>query len=65
MGDFNFLHITSVADLPGYHAAAAFNTKRSEAFKETEEISPRMISDIYKTTDYANYTNLSAREPFV
>ena len=40
MGDFKYLHITSVNDLPGYHAAAAFTTKSSEVFKETEEIFP-------------------------
>ena len=45
MGDFNYLHITSVNDLPGYHAAAAFTTKSSEVFKETQEISPRHVSD--------------------
>ena len=45
MGDFNYLHITSVNDLPGYHAAAAFTTKSSEVFKEAEEISPRHVSD--------------------
>ena len=45
MGDFNYLHITSVNDLPGYHAAAAFTTKSSEVFKEAEEISPRQVSD--------------------
>lgn len=32
MGDFNYLHITGVNDLPGYHAAAAFTTKSSEVF---------------------------------
>lgn len=45
MGDFNYLHITGVNDLPGYHAAAAFTTKTSEVFKESQEISPRIISD--------------------
>mgnify|MGYP004595453745 FL=1 len=45
MGDFYYLHITGVNDLPGYHAAAAFTTKTSEVFKETQEISPRIISD--------------------
>lgn len=45
MGDFNYLHITGVNDLPGYHAAAAFTTKSSEVFKESEEISPRHVSD--------------------
>ena len=45
MGDFNYLHITGVNDLPGYHAAAAFTTKSSEVFKEAEEISPRHMSD--------------------
>ena len=45
MGDFNYLHITGVNDLPGYHAAAAFTTKSSEVFKEAEEISPRHVSD--------------------
>ena len=45
MTDFNYLHITGVNDLPGYHAAAAFTTKSSEVFKETEEISPRHVSD--------------------
>ena len=32
MTDFNYLHITGVNDLPGYHAAAAFTTKSSEVF---------------------------------
>ena len=45
MGDFSYLHITGVNDLPGYHAAAAFTTKSSEVFKESEEISPRHVSD--------------------
>jgi hypothetical protein len=45
MGDFNYLHITGVNDLPGYHAVAAFTTKTSEVFKESQEISPRIISD--------------------
>ena len=45
MGDFNYLHITGVNDLPGYHAAAAFTTKSSEVFKDAEEISPRHVSD--------------------
>lgn len=45
MTDFNYLHITGVNDLPGYHAAAAFTTKSSEVFKEAEEISPRHVSD--------------------
>ena len=45
MGDFNYLHITGVNDLPGYHVAAAFTTKSSEVFKEAEEISPRHVSD--------------------
>ena len=45
MGNFNYLHITGVNDLPGYHAAAAFTTKSSEVFKEAEEISPRHVSD--------------------
>ena len=45
MGDFNYLHITGVNDLPGYRAAAAFTTKSSEVFKEAEEISPRHVSD--------------------
>lgn len=45
MGDFNYLHITGVNDLPGYHAAAAFTTKSSEVFKEAEEISPRHVSE--------------------
>lgn len=45
MGDFNYLHITGVNDLPGYNAAAAFTTKSSEVFKEAEEISPRHVSD--------------------
>lgn len=45
MGDFNYLHITGVNDLPGYHAAVAFTTKSSEVFKEAEEISPRHVSD--------------------
>ena len=45
MGDFSYLHITGVNDLPGYHAAAAFTTKSSEVFKEAEEISPRHVSD--------------------
>lgn len=45
MGDFNYLHITGVNDLPGYHAAAAFTTKSSEVFKEAEKISPRHVSD--------------------
>lgn len=45
MTDFNYLHITGVNDLPGYHAAAAFTTKSNEVFKETEEISPRHVSD--------------------
>ena len=45
MGDFNYLHITGVNDLPGYHAAAAFTTKTSEVFKESQEVSPRIISD--------------------
>lgn len=40
MGDFNYLHITGVNNLPGYHAAAAFTTKSSEVFKEAEEIFP-------------------------
>lgn len=33
MTDFNSLQITSVNDLPGYHAAAAFTTKSSEVFQ--------------------------------
>ena len=45
MTDFNSLQITSVNDLPGYHAAAAFTTKSCEVFKEAEEISPRHVSD--------------------
>ncbi len=45
MTDFSYLHITGVNDLPGYRAAAAFTTKSSEVFKETEEISPRHVSD--------------------
>lgn len=45
MGDFNYLHITGVNDLPGYHAAAVFTTKTNEVFKESQEISPRIISD--------------------
>lgn len=45
MTDFNYLHITGVNDLPGYHAVAAFTTKSSEVFKEAEEISPRHVSD--------------------
>ena len=45
MTDFYSLQITSVNDLPGYHAAAAFTTKSSEVFKEVEEISPRHVSD--------------------
>ena len=45
MGDFNYLHITGVNDLPGYHAAEAFTTKSSEVFKEAEEISPRHVSE--------------------
>ena len=45
MTDFNYLHVTGVNDLPGYHAAAAFTTKSSEVFKEAEEISPRHVSD--------------------
>ena len=45
MGDFNYLHIIGVNDLPSYHAAAAFTTKSSEVFKEAEEISPRHVSD--------------------
>lgn len=44
MTDFNSLQITSVNDLPDYHAAAAFTTKSSEVFKEAEEISPRHVS---------------------
>lgn len=45
MTDSNSLQITSVNNLPGYHAAAAFTTKSSEVFKEAEEISPRHVSD--------------------
>lgn len=45
MGDFNYLHITGVNDLPSYHAAAAFTTKSNEVFKEAEEISTRHVSD--------------------
>ena len=45
MGDFQYLHITGVNDLPGYHTAAAFTTKSSEVFKEAEEISPRHVSE--------------------
>ncbi len=47
MTDSNSLQITSVNDLPGYYAAAAFTitTKSSEVFKEAEEISPRHVSD--------------------
>ena len=45
MGDFSYLHITGVNNLPGYHATAAFTTKSSEVFKEAEEISPRHVSD--------------------
>ena len=45
MGDFKYLHITGVNDLPGYHAAAAFTTKSCEVFKEAKEISPRHVSD--------------------
>ena len=47
MTDSNSLQITSVNDLPGNHAAAAFTitTKSSEVFKEAEEISPRHVSD--------------------
>ena len=45
MTDFNSLQITSVNDLPGYHAAAAFTTKSSEVFKEAKEISPRHVSE--------------------
>ena len=33
MTDLIFLQITSVNDLPGYHAAAAFTTKSSEVFE--------------------------------
>lgn len=46
MTDSNSLQITSVNDLPGYYAAAAFTitTKSSEVFKEAEEISPRHVS---------------------
>lgn len=46
MTDSNSLQITSVNDLPGYHAAAfTITTKSSEVFKEAEEISPRHVSD--------------------
>ena len=45
MTEFNYLHITGVNDLLGYHAAAAFITKSSEVFKESEDISPRHVSD--------------------
>ena len=45
MGDFNYLHIIGVNDLPSYNAAAAFTTKSNEVFKEAEKISPRHVSD--------------------
>lgn len=45
MTDFNSLQITSVNDLPSYHAVAAFTTKSCEVFKEAEKISPRHVID--------------------
>ena len=45
MTDFNSLQITSVNDLPGYHAKVAFSMKTAEVFKESGEISPRQLSE--------------------
>ena len=45
MTDFNSLQITSVNDLPGYHAKVAFSMKTAEVFKESGEISPRHLSE--------------------
>ena len=41
MTDFNSLQITSVNDLPGYHAKVAFSMKTAEVFKESGEIPPK------------------------
>lgn len=43
MTDFNYLHITGVNDLPGYHAVAAFTTKSKEVFKEAEKEALRSL----------------------
>lgn len=43
MTDFNYLHITGVNDLPGYHAVAAFTTKSNEVFKEAEKEALRSL----------------------
>ena len=45
MTDFNSLQITSVNDLPGYHAKVAFSMKTAEVFKESGEISPRHLNE--------------------
>ena len=45
MTDFNSLQITSVNDLPGYHAKVAFSMNTAEVFKESGEISPRHLSE--------------------
>ena len=45
MTDFNSLQITSVNDLPGYHAKVAFSKNTAEVFKESGEISPRHLSE--------------------
>lgn len=45
MTDFNSLQITSVNDLPGYHAKVAFSMNTAEVFKESGEISPRHLNE--------------------
>lgn len=44
MTDFNSLQITSVNDLPGYHAKVAFTTKSAEVFKESGEIPQKQVN---------------------
>lgn len=44
MTDFNSLQITSVNDLPGYHAKVAFTTKSVEVFKESGEIPQKQVN---------------------
>ncbi len=44
MTDFNSLQITSVNDLPGYHAKVAFSMKTAEVFKESGEIPQKQVS---------------------
>ena len=44
MTDLNSLQITSVNDLPGYHAKVAFSMKTAEVFKESGEIPQKQVN---------------------